>query len=55
MTRIECVPRGKAGLVTRVTLWTARRNMRQIAGRETERMLEPMEMFARVPRLLFGY
>jgi AhpD family alkylhydroperoxidase len=55
MNRIEGVQRGRAGLVTRVTLWMARRNIRQIAGRETERMLEPMEMFARVPRLLFGY
>ena len=33
----------------------ARRQMGQLAGRETDRMLEPMEMYERVPRLLFGY
>jgi 4-carboxymuconolactone decarboxylase len=55
MARIEGVPAGKAGPFMRLVYWMARRHMRQLAGRETERMLEPMEMFARVPRLLFGY
>jgi AhpD family alkylhydroperoxidase len=55
MARIEGVPAGKAGPFMRLVYRMARRQMRQLAGRETERMLEPMEMFARVPRLLFGY
>lgn len=55
MARIEGVPAGKAGLFVRVVYWMARRQMSQLAGRETDRMLEPMEMFARVPRLFFGY
>jgi 4-carboxymuconolactone decarboxylase len=55
MARIEGVPAGKAGPLVRLVYRMTRRQMRQLAGRETERMLEPMEMFARVPRLLFGY
>jgi 4-carboxymuconolactone decarboxylase len=55
MARIEGVPAGKAGPLVRLVYRMTRRKMGQLAGRETERMLEPMELFARVPRLLFGY
>jgi len=41
MARIEGVPAGKAGPFMRLVYWMARRHMRQLAGRETERMLEP--------------
>ena len=38
-------------LVARV----ARRKTRQMTGRETERMIEPMNAYALLPRLLLGY
>lgn len=55
MARIEGVAAGKAGPLLRLLYRMTRRSMARAAGRETERMLEPMELFARVPRLLFGY
>jgi AhpD family alkylhydroperoxidase len=55
MARIDGVPAGKAGPLVRLVYRMTRRKMGQLAGRETERMLEPMEMWARVRRLLFGY
>lgn len=55
MARVEGVAAGKAGPLLRLLYRMTRRSMAQAAGRETERMLEPMELFARVPRLLFGY
>jgi AhpD family alkylhydroperoxidase len=55
MTRIERLPHSKAGPVTRLTLRIARRKTGQLAGRDTERMIEPLELFAYAPRLLFGY
>src|SRR5262252_663770 len=55
MARIEGVAAGKAGPLLRLLYRITRRSMARLAGRETERMLEPMELFARVPRILFGY
>lgn len=55
MARVEGVAAGKAGPLLRLLYRMTRRSMAQAAGRETKRMLEPMELFARVPRLLFGY
>ena len=55
MARIEGVAARKAGSLLRLLYRMTRRSMAQVAGRETERMLEPMELLARVPRLLFGY
>jgi AhpD family alkylhydroperoxidase len=55
MARIEGVAAGKAGPLLRLLYRMTRRSMAQVAGRETERMLEPIELFARVPRILFGY
>src|SRR5256714_14491565 len=44
-----------SGLVARVALRLARRKTRQIAGAETERMIEPLEAYAHLPRLILGY
>jgi 4-carboxymuconolactone decarboxylase len=55
MMRIKAIDRRKAGLFARVSLWLARRKMRQLTGREPEGMIEPVEAYAHVPRLLFGY
>jgi len=54
MTRIEGVPKRQAGPFVRMTYWMARRKTKQIAdGRELG--LEPIEIYAHAPRLLFGY
>jgi 4-carboxymuconolactone decarboxylase len=54
MSRIDGV-KTKAGPVTRVILFLARRKTGQLTGRRTERMIEPLEVYAHRPRLLIGY
>jgi 4-carboxymuconolactone decarboxylase len=53
--RITGRPPEKAGPMLRLVGRIARRKTRQLTGRETERMLEPMNAYALIPRLLFGY
>jgi 4-carboxymuconolactone decarboxylase len=55
MTRIQPVQPSDAGPLTRVVLRTARRKTGQLAGRHTDKMIEPLEVFAHAPRLLLGY
>ncbi len=55
MARIEGVTARKAGPFVRLIYWFSRRQVGKLAGRKPERMLEPLELFAHVPRLLFGY
>jgi AhpD family alkylhydroperoxidase len=52
MKRIEGA---RSGLVARVALRLARRKTRQIAGAETEQMIEPLEAYAHLPLLTLGY
>jgi len=54
MSRIDGAPR-RQGPLTRVSLRMARRKTAQIAGRETEHMIEPLEAYAHAPGLLLGY
>jgi AhpD family alkylhydroperoxidase len=54
MTRIEGVPRSKAGPLVRLIYRMTRRRARQIAGGR-DLAIEPVEIYAHVPRLLFGY
>jgi 4-carboxymuconolactone decarboxylase len=39
----------------KIAYWFTRRQIAQLTGRETERMIEPVEMYARIPGLLRGY
>jgi AhpD family alkylhydroperoxidase len=55
MSRIAGVKTNKAGPLTRVILFLARRKTGQLTGRRTERMIEPLEVYAHRPRLLIGY
>jgi AhpD family alkylhydroperoxidase len=55
MSRISRVTSSEAGPLTRAVLYLARRKTGQLAGRETERMIEPLELYAHAPRLLIGY
>jgi AhpD family alkylhydroperoxidase len=53
--RITGRPPETAGPFMRVLARFARRKTRQMTGRETERMIEPMNAYALHPRLLLGY
>jgi 4-carboxymuconolactone decarboxylase len=55
MSRITPVKPRQAGPVTRLVLALARRKTGQMAGRRTDRMIEPLEVYAHTPRLLIGY
>jgi AhpD family alkylhydroperoxidase len=55
MSRIEGVSNKQAGPLLRLIYRISRRKFKQTTGRETERMLEPVEVFAHVPKLLLGY
>jgi 4-carboxymuconolactone decarboxylase len=55
MKRIEGVSGRRAQPLARIALRMARRKTRQIAGAETERMIEPLEAYAHHTRLMLGY
>jgi 4-carboxymuconolactone decarboxylase len=55
MARIEPAGRAAAGLSTRIALYFARRAIARLTGTTTERMVEPLEVYARVPVLFKGY
>ncbi|MGO9319352.1 MAG: carboxymuconolactone decarboxylase family protein [Solirubrobacteraceae bacterium] len=55
MTRIEGVPRSKAGPLVRLIYRMTRRKAKQIAGADRELRIEPVEIYAHLPRLLLGY
>jgi AhpD family alkylhydroperoxidase len=55
MTRMQPAQPSEAGPLTRVVLRAARRKTGQLAGRYTDKMIEPLEVFAHAPRLLLGY
>jgi 4-carboxymuconolactone decarboxylase len=55
MSRIDRVGPRQAGPLTGLVLRLARRKTRQLAGRETEGMIGPLEAYAQRPRLLLGY
>jgi AhpD family alkylhydroperoxidase len=53
--RITGRPPENAGPFLRLVARIARRKTKQLTGRETERMIEPMSAYALLPRLLLGY
>jgi AhpD family alkylhydroperoxidase len=53
MSRIAGVTQPRP--LTRAVLRMARRKTGQMTGRRTERMIEPLEVYAHAPRLLIGY
>lgn len=54
MTRITTQPT-RSRLLMRLALRSARRKTAKMTGRETARMLEPLEAYAHTPGLLMGY
>jgi AhpD family alkylhydroperoxidase len=55
MARIAGVSARDAGPLERLGYRFARRAIARLTGRETENMIEPIEMYAHVPVLLRGY
>ncbi len=54
MTRIAGVSTRNAGLPVKLAFFFTRRQLARLTGRNPERMLEPLEMYAHVPGLLRG-
>jgi AhpD family alkylhydroperoxidase len=55
MARIEGVSAEQAGPYVKVAYRFTRRAIAKLTGRETERMIEPLELYALVPALFKGY
>jgi AhpD family alkylhydroperoxidase len=55
MARIQGVSSAQAGLHVKIAYRFARRGIAKLTGRETERMIEPLQMYAHVPKLFKGY
>ena len=55
MARIPLVSARRAGLGARFACYFTRRNLTRLAGTRTEKTLEPVQVYAHVPRLLAGY
>lgn len=55
MARINGVSSARAGLYIRIAYYFTRRGIARLTGRQTERMIEPLEMYAHVPVLFKGY
>jgi AhpD family alkylhydroperoxidase len=55
MARIEGVSVRDAGLRVKLAYFFASRNLARLTGREPERVVEPLGIYAHVPGLLSGY
>jgi alkylhydroperoxidase family enzyme len=55
MARIKGVSSAQAGLQLKIAYHFTRRSIAKLTGRETEQMIEPLQMYAHVPVLFHGY
>ncbi|MBW0016067.1 MAG: carboxymuconolactone decarboxylase family protein [Mycobacterium sp.] len=55
MSRLKGVSDSDAGLGARIAFFFTRRKLAKMAGLETAEMLEPLRMYAYIPRLLNAY
>jgi len=55
MTRITGVSARDAGLRVMLAPYFTRWQLARLTGREPERMIEPVEMYGHLPRLLLAY
>ena len=55
MGRIRPVSSAQAGLRVKIAYYFTRRSISKLTGRKTERMIEPVQMYAHVPVLFRGY
>ena len=55
MSRLQGVSDRDAGLGAKIAFFFTKRKLAQMAGLETAEMLEPLRMYAHIPRLLNAY
>ncbi|MBA2533651.1 MAG: carboxymuconolactone decarboxylase family protein [Rubrobacter sp.] len=55
MARIEGVSASDAGLRVKLAYFFTRRALGRLTGREPERMIEPLQLYAHAPGLMFAY
>lgn len=55
MARINGVSSAQAGLYIKLAYYFTRRSIAKLTGRETQQMIEPLQMYAHVPVLFKGY
>ena len=55
MARIERVAKSDAGLRVKLAYFFTRRQLARLTGREPEDIIEPLELYARAPGLMFAY
>ncbi|OBA62957.1 4-carboxymuconolactone decarboxylase [Mycobacterium sp. 1100029.7] len=55
MSRLQGVSDHDAGLGAKIAFFFTKRKLTQLAGRETAGMLEPLRMYAHIPKLLSAY
>jgi AhpD family alkylhydroperoxidase len=55
MARMERVSRGDAGLRVKLAYFFTRRQLARLTGREPEDIIEPLELYAHAPGLMFAY
>jgi len=55
MARIEGVSARGAGLRVKLAYYFTRRQLARLAGREPDRIIEPLEIYAHVPGLMLAY
>lgn len=55
MSRLTGVSDREAGLSAKIAFFFTKRRFKQMTGRETPTMLEPLRMYAHIPRLLRAY
>ena len=55
MARIEGISAGDAGLRVKLAYFFTRRQLARLTEREPERIIEPLELYAHEPDLMFAY
>lgn len=55
MPRLTGVSDRDAGLGAKIAFYFTRRQLAHMTGRDTETMLQPLRMYAHIPKLLSGY
>jgi 4-carboxymuconolactone decarboxylase len=55
MARIKGASAAQAGLYMKMAYYFTRRGIGKLTGRQTERMIEPLQIYAHVPVLFKGY
>jgi AhpD family alkylhydroperoxidase len=55
MARVDPISPAQAGWSIRLTYWFTRRALSRLSGRRVEAMIEPVQVYARIPALLRGY